>query len=133
MAFDPTNNKYFFNEYLNNNGQLVVRKMEWVPNGTAVQQTDWGQDNGQTSWDTSLTPGWAYMGGAVSDGADLLMFANGDLKKANMVHCCFTAIAYFLLPHFRSKKYSTQRVQAILLLEALLATWQAAAIFHSAT
>ena len=82
MAFDPTNNKYFFNEYLNNNGQLVVRKMEWVPNGTAVQQTDWGQDNGQTSWDTSLTPGWAYMGGAVSDGADLLMFANGDLSDA---------------------------------------------------
>jgi len=79
LAFLPTDQSYFFHDTLRNNSTKVTKKWKWVPNGTAVLDTNWGT-NGETTYSGAWPGGWNYGPGCVSDGADYLYVQNGDIS-----------------------------------------------------
>ena len=80
IAIDVDNPRLFYTQHLiNDTGKLVMRKMEWVPNGEAVLQTNWA-DNGLLIYETDIVGGWGYMSGPISDGADYLFATDAGIS-----------------------------------------------------
>jgi len=79
LAFLPSDQSYYFHDTLRNGGSKVTKKFKWVPNGTAVIDTKWG-DNGEFTYTGAWPGGWNYGPGAVSDGADNLFLQTGDIS-----------------------------------------------------
>jgi hypothetical protein len=67
----------FYTQTLKPDGNLILRSYQWVPNGEAKLNNEWGS-NGESYYKTNLLAGHAYNGGPVSDGADLLFITDGD-------------------------------------------------------
>jgi len=79
FAYQPTNYKYFFFESLRKDGGIKdVKKWEWVPNGAAVLQTDWGEE-GAFTWNGPWLAGSTYSQGPVSDGKDYILETISDI------------------------------------------------------
>lgn len=78
IGFYPKDHTHIFKGGLDNNGNQKCYAWIWVPNGTAEKRTDWGED-GEFAFTVGTSPRWAYGPGAVSDGGDYLLMANGDL------------------------------------------------------
>jgi len=82
IAYQPGNFKYFFfNELRKDGGIKDLKKYEWVPNGDAVLQTDWGTD-GMFTYTGPWLPTGMYSPGAVSDGKDYLFVTLADITGA---------------------------------------------------
>jgi hypothetical protein len=78
LAWQPGDSRMFFMHTLSPNGIAVVRKYQWIPNGAAVMQYDWGK-NGEYMYSVGNKPGWYYYPGVVSDGIDTLFLTNADI------------------------------------------------------
>ncbi len=67
IGFDPSDPQYFYGETGNADNKVVgAVKFQWVPNGVAILQTDWGEDG--VSLSTGTWAGGNAESGAVSDG-----------------------------------------------------------------
>jgi len=78
LAFLPKDQTKFFHDYLKGANTKITRAWTWVPNGDAVQRTDWAT-NGEYTYTGAWASGWCYGPGAVSDGADNLYLVNADI------------------------------------------------------
>ena len=78
IGFDPTDHNNIFKGGLDNRGSQRCYAWIWVPNGLAEKRTEWGED-GEFAFTVGTSPRWSYGPGAVSDGGDYLLMANGDL------------------------------------------------------
>ena len=79
LAFQPDDHDMFFKCGLDNTGYKELMKWQWVPNGTAVKQTDWGV-NGEYKFSVSNPNQWEFGPGVVSDGDEYLLVTQGDLS-----------------------------------------------------
>jgi len=92
LAFASDNDftKYYFYDTLRNAGQKICQKYEWVPNGTAVLQNDWG-DNGQISYTGAWPSGWNFGPGVVNDNNGTLFMVNADISgtgtESQLIYC----------------------------------------------
>jgi flagellar hook assembly protein FlgD len=77
-ALLPGDYSIFFTGGINNNGGYQIFSYEWIPNGVAVLQTDWGED-GSFIFSVGHGLGWGFGPGCIEDGGDYLISANGDL------------------------------------------------------
>lgn len=80
FCLHPENHTFFFNHTSDNNGTVYVRKFQWVPNGKAELQNDWG-DGGQYTYNCPHSPGFYFFSGVVSDYGDYLFVDNGDFSQ----------------------------------------------------
>jgi hypothetical protein len=67
----------FYTQTLKPDGNIVLRSYQWVPNGQAQLNKEWGI-NGEFFFKTNLKAGHSYNDGPVGDGADLLFITDGD-------------------------------------------------------
>ena len=81
MAFLPSDHTQIFKAGLDNTGNYRAYAFEWVPNGAAINNTDWG-DEGEVAFSVGHGLGWDFGPGIVSDGGDYLLLGNGDLGGA---------------------------------------------------
>jgi flagellar hook assembly protein FlgD len=80
LAFLPGDYRYFFKCSENNNHYKVIRKWEWVPNGSGVMQTTWG-NNGEFRYTEAMPPEWdSGPGLLIKD--NWLLTVNGDESGA---------------------------------------------------
>lgn len=81
LYFDPKDLNYFFKDTLSSvaTSNKIIRKWQWVPNGAAVLQTDWG-DDGEFSFSGAWPAGWHFGPGVEGDGKELLFNINGDIS-----------------------------------------------------
>jgi len=79
LGFYPKDHTHIFKGGNDNNGNYRVYAWIWVPNGYAEKRTEWG-DEGEFTFSIGTPPRWEYGPGAVSDGGDYLLTANGDLS-----------------------------------------------------
>ena len=81
LAFIPEDDftRYYFHDTLMGRNYKITQKWEWVPNGVAILQTDWG-DNGQFTYTGDWPLGWNFGPGCVSDNKGTLYLVNADIS-----------------------------------------------------
>jgi hypothetical protein len=83
LAFLPDDDSaaYYFHDTLKENNYKITQKWKWVPNGTAILQTQWG-DNGRFTYTGDWPRGWNYGPGCESDTRGNLFLVNADISGA---------------------------------------------------
>lgn len=79
MALDPRNNRMFYFQSMRPDSTIALRKMQWVANGAAILQTEWGS-GGTASYPTMMSDNDPFYSGPISDGGDYLFCTDADSR-----------------------------------------------------
>ena len=81
LEFHPTDHSMFFIDNMFDYASKVTMKWEWIPNGDAILETDWGED-GIFEYASNVGAGWSQYLNCSSDGGDYLIVGDGEYSGA---------------------------------------------------